>query len=313
MAAAAQRTFLLFDGHAIIYRAYHAFPDLNDPSGLLVNAVYGFTRIILTAIQDYEPAFIAVAFDHPTPTFRHTDFAEYKAHREEMPDDLKPQIEIIKRVVTSLNIPQFEVPGFEADDLIGTLSAQAETHTDLATVIVTGDRDAFQLVSDKVHVWMPGRGKGSVDTEYDADGVLSKMGVTPAQIIDLKALMGDSSDNIPGVRGIGPKTAIALIQAFGTLEKVYEAVEKVSPGELLPPFTASVLKKLETGKESAFMSKQLATIKRDVPITLALDDCRLEGYKKEEVVTVFDELGFKSLVPLLPADDFELSVQNTLF
>lgn len=316
---AKQQYFLLIDGHALIYRAYHAFPELSTSTGMLVNAVYGFSRNILTAIRDYEPSHIAVAFDHPQPTFRHSAFEQYKANRESMPRDLIPQIEIIKQVVTSLNIPQFELAGFEADDLIGTIQCQLKDQTeveDLMTVIVTGDRDTFQLVSDKTHVWMPGRGKNQSDTEYDRDGVKTKMGVYPEQIIDLKALMGDASDNIPGVKGVGEKTATKLIQHYGSLEALYQAVDDWQAGEQQPH--AGILKqglvdKLLADKESAFLSYQLATIQCDVPIKLELDECRVSGYDKEGAAKLFEELDFKSLIKLLPPDDFELGIQNALF
>lgn len=312
--------FLLIDGHALIYRAYHAFPALSTKQGMLVNAVYGFTRHVLTAIRTYEPKYIAVTFDHPKPTFRHSDFAEYKAHRVKMPDDLIPQIQVIKDVVTTLNIPQFELAGYEADDLIGTLTAQiaglnTQTSEKIMSLVVTGDRDSFQLVDDYTHVWLPGRGKGSDDLEYDREAVKKRMDVYPEQIVDLKALMGDASDNIPGVGGIGEKTACRLINAFVTLEKVYEAAEGFEPakavkGEVL---TAKVVSNLLKDKKSAFLSQKLARIDRAVPITLDLEACRVSGYDKEKAHAAIEELGFKSLLPLLPADEFELSIQDALF
>lgn len=310
--------FLLIDGHALAYRAYHAFKDLSTGEGLMINAVYGFSRILLTGIRNFKPKYVAVAFDHPRPTFRHTAFENYKANRVEMPDDLKTQIEMVKQVVKTLNIPQFEIPGYEADDLIGTITAQLLEHKDpdLLTEIVTGDRDAFQLVDEYTHVWMAGRTKVQGDTEYDRAGVKNKMGVYPEQIVDLKALMGDASDNIPGVKGIGEKTAVKLISAFGTLEKVYEAIEGNTPD--ISPAALSLLKgavveKLQAGKESAFLSQKLATIDRNVPLTLELDDCQVHTYDKEAATQLFQELEFKSLIPLLPADEFELGVQAALF
>src|SRR5258708_1133777 len=167
--------FILIDGHALIYRAYHAFTDLSTSSGQLVNAVYGFSRILLTVMSDLSPEYIAVTFDHPQPTFRHAEYDGYKATRAEMPEDLRPQIDIIKKVVTAFNIPQFVLPGYEADDLIGTLATQIQKHCkdqDVLTIIVTGDRDAFQLVNDCVHVWMPARNKQGGDIEYDTEAVI---------------------------------------------------------------------------------------------------------------------------------------------
>jgi len=314
---------MLIDGHAIIYRAYHAFPDLTTPQGMLVNAVYGFTRIVLTAIRDFKPDYLAVAFDHPTPTFRHLKFKDYKANRPEMPDDLKPQIEVIKQIVDILNIPKFELEGFEADDVIGTLVNQAERMTsndlDLQSLVVTGDKDLLQLVTDKTHVFLPGRGKQSKDQEYDIQAVNQRFGLTPHQIIDLKALMGDASDNIPGVRGVGEKTAEKLILAFGTLEALYQNVDKIRQGEpsLISQGEAllkgALLEKLISGREDAFMSHELATIDQQVPITLNLEDCRVSGYDKQSAVELLEKLGFKSLINILPADDFELGIQGALF
>jgi DNA polymerase-1 len=316
---AKQQYFLLIDGHALIYRAYHAFPALSTASGLLVNAVYGFSRHILTAIRDYEPTYIAVTFDHPQPTFRHTEFEQYKANRAAMPDDLRPQIALIKQVVTKLNIPQFELAGYEADDLIGTIHCQLDKQDeidDLMTVIVTGDRDTFQLVSDKTHVWLPGRGKGQSDTEYDRDGVKRKMGVLPEQIVDLKALMGDASDNIPGVKGVGEKTAVKLIQRYGSLDQLYQAVAEWQAGTKDPhrdTLTEKIVEKLVNDKEYAYLSQKLATIECQVPIGIELEDCRVSGYDKEGAAKLFEELDFRSLISLLPPDDFELGIQNALF
>ena len=304
---------ILIDGHALIYRAYHAFRDLSTSSGILVNAVYGFSRILLTVIRDVEPEYIAVTFDCAKPTFRHADFVGYKANRAEMPDDLKGQIDLIKQVVTAMNIPEFELPGYEADDLIGTLARQLDElrakkatspeAPDL-TVIVTGDRDSFQLVTDTTHAWLPGRPPKIPDLEYGPAEVKTRMGVRPDQIVDLKALMGDASDNIPGVAGIGEKTAIKLMQEFDTLEKVYTSLDQI-PEKLA--------KKLAEGHEEAILSQQLATIDQHAPITLDLAACRLAGYHKQDVEELFEKLEFQSLLKLLPADEFETGVQHALF
>lgn len=310
---------MLVDAHAIIYRAYYAFPGLTTSTGLLVNAAFGFTRILLTAIRELAPTYLAVVFDHPKPTFRHEQFAEYKAHREKMPDDLQPQIAVVKEIVTALNMPRFEVSGYEADDLIGALTVQAtqavkSQQPHLKTVIVTGDRDLFQLVSDSVHVWLPGRGQHN-DQEYDRQGVVDKMGVFPEQIVDLKALMGDSSDNIPGIKGIGPKTAVQLLQSFGSLEGIYQALAEQTKG-LRPveaPLKGSVVSKLDEGKESALMSQQLAQINTEAPITLDLEACRVSGYDKEQASELLRKLEFQSLINFLPPDELETGIQEALF
>lgn len=300
-------TLMLVDAHAIIYRAYYSFPPtLTTPEGLLVNAAFGFARILLIAIRDMQPTHLAVSFDHPKPTFRHEEFQEYKAHREKMPDDLIPQIALTKEIVDKLNIPKFEMAGYEADDLIGTLSQQST----IKTVIVTGDQDLFQLVDDKIHVWLPPRGKHPAD-EYDQTKVSQKIKVRPDQVIDMKALMGDSSDNIPGIKGIGPKSAVSLLKRFETLDGVYEAVAKFEQHSDI--LKGALLKKLQTGKETAYLSQKLATIDREVPIQLDLESCKVTGYDKTEAVKFFQDLEFRSLVDLLPNDEFESSIQDSLF
>jgi DNA polymerase-1 len=307
-----RKKFLLVDGHALIYRSFFAFPpQLTTKTGQMVNAVYGFSRILLTAIRNIEPTHLAVAFDHPKPTKRHKAFAEYKAQRPKMPVDLRPQVEMVKQVVEALNIPQFEIEGYEADDLIGTINKTVEKlDKELLTVIVTGDKDMFQLVDDDTHVYLPGHGKGKEDTQYDEAGVKEKLGVGPDKVTDLKGLMGDSSDNIPGVAGVGPKTATALITRFGSLEGVYDAVEK---GVKDPLLTARLVEKLQADHDNAYASKELATIMKDAPIKFKLADCGVTRYDKEKIVTLFTELDFKSLINLLPHDAFETSVQEALF
>jgi DNA polymerase-1 len=231
-------------------------------------------------------------------------------------------------VVEVLNFPQFEKAGFEADDIIGTLAHQLgekkSTTTDdeikqLQAVIVTGDKDTFQLVNDWVHVWLPARGKIQIPQEYDIPAVEAKMGVHPSQVVDLKALMGDASDNIPGVKGIGAKTAAKLIQAFGDLESVYRAVDQVQhkqPGQQVAAesiLKGSLLTKLVADRDQAMMSQSLATILIDVPVKLDLPACKVSGYNKHRALELFDELSFRSLEELLPSDDFELDIQAALF
>ncbi len=299
---------LLFDAHALIYRAFYAFPDLRF-NGQLLNAVYGFNRILLTVLRNYEPDYVAIAFDHRDKTFRHKTFDGYKAQRKKMPEELQPQIEIVKETVDALNIPRFEIAGYEADDLIGTI-AKKEQSVDI--LIVTGDKDLLQLVSERIHVLIPARSKKKGDMEYDPALVSESMGVTPGQVTDLKALMGDSSDNIPGVKGIGKKTATSLIQAFSSIEELYKQLHSVEKDELPMRLTPSVFKKLTEGKNDALLSKELVTIQQGAPINFKLEDCRLNGYKKQEAIDLYNRLGFRSLIQLLPADDFELGVQEAL-
>ncbi len=313
-----QKKLMIIDGHGIIYRAYHAFPPLTTPEGVLVNAVYGFTRILLTALRDVKPEYVVVTFDHKTPTLRSQEYAEYKAQRAAMPDDLKPQIALVKEVVSALNIPQFEKEGYEADDLIGTISRLVcETEKDVKVVIISGDKDMLQLVTDCVHVWMPARGKEGVELEYGPEDVKNFLKVTPEQVTELKGLMGDTSDNIPGVRGVGPTSAQALIAAFTTIDGVYAALDRVENGTATEAEKAvlkgALVTKLQTDKENAFLSRKLATIDRFSPITFALEPCRVADFDKQKVSDLFEKMLFKSLISLLPKDEFELGVQSALF
>lgn len=313
--------FLLFDGHAVIYRAFYALPKLTDPQGRVVNAVYGFTRILLTAINEFQPKYLAVSFDHRKPTFRHKEFKDYKLQRPEMPDELQPQIPLVKEVVAALNIPQFEQEGYEADDLIGTLSylldhdpKKLKADKDLLSIVVTGDKDLLQIVDDNTHVWLPGRGKKQ-DKEYDAQAVEADLGIKPSQVVDMKALMGDASDNIPGVKGVGQKTAVALLNEFGDLDAIYQAVEQIASGKKQSAglLKGGVLEKLITGKESAYLSRKLAEIDHTVDLEIDLSCCHVNSYDKEQAIKLFKELDFNSLIELLPGDQFEVDVQESLF
>lgn len=309
--------FVLIDSHALIYRAYHGFPALTAPDGMLVNAVYGYTRILLNAIRDLEPTHIVATFDHKGNTKRKEEYPQYKANRGPMPDDLIPQIDLVKDIVTALNIPQFSLEGYEADDIIGTVTREMERkHSGAHSSIVTGDKDMFQLVTDKTRVWLPGRGSKTEDTEYDPDAVFEKMGIAVDQIIDLKALMGDASDNIPGVKGVGQKTAIALLTAHKTLDGVYKRLDELEGGAIATEnevIKGTVRKKLLSDKDNAYLSQKLATIDRAVPMDFALEPCRVAEYDKEIATQLFERLGFKSLKNSLPRDDFEIGVQKALF
>lgn len=309
-----QKTLILIDGHALVFRAFHAFPPLTTTDGELVNAVYGFSRILLKVIKDLEPHYIAVAFDMAKPTFRHTSFAGYKAQRKETPSELLSQLGRVKEVVEALNIPIFGIEGYEADDVIGTIATKMGSK-DCKVIIVTGDRDAYQLVRDGVvTVYMPPR-KNDEAREYGSEDVVDAMGVNPDQIIDYKALAGDASDNIPGVSGIGPKTAVQLLNAFGSLEGIYEALKE--PAKLTPEqkliLKEKTVEKLVNDYENAMLSQKLATIDTNVPLDFKIDDCLVSGYEKKKVVDLFLKLGFKSLVQALPEDEFEQGVQDALF
>jgi DNA polymerase-1 len=288
-----RKTLILIDGNALIHRAYHALPPLSTKSGELVNAVYGFTVTLLSVLEKFGPEYIAASFDLAGPTFRHEKFDGYKGTRVKAPDELYAQIPRVKEVVEAFNIPIYEKAGFEADDVIGTLSRQAvEKSGDVEVVIVTGDRDALQLVNDRVKVFT--MRKGVKDTVlYGHAGVVAKYSLEPEQLKDFKGLCGDSSDNIPGVKGIGEKGAIGLLQKYGSLENVYASLEEIR---------GALKKKLEEGRESAFLSKELGTIDTHVPVELDLARCVAHDFDRNKVAKLFQELGFYSLVKRLPGN-----------
>ncbi len=285
----AQNELVLIDGHALAYRAFHALPeDMQTAQGEPTNAVYGFTAMLLNVLRDEQPAYIAVTFDKGR-TFRHDLYPEYKAHRAKMPDAMRSQMSRIRQVVETLGIPQFEREGYEADDLLGTLSRQAEEQG-VSTLIVTGDMDILQLVDEMVRV-LTSRWRFSDVVVYDPAAVERKYGLPPDKLVDYKALVGDKSDNIPGVPGVGQKTAVKLLQKYGSLEGIYAHLDEVTP---------RFRKKLAEGRDLAFLSRQLATIVRDAPVTLDLDRCRVRPFDRKAVLDLFRELEFRSLAERLP-------------
>lgn len=282
---------LLIDGHALVYRAFFAMPALTNSRGEVTNAAFGFTSMLLKALTEQRPAYAVAAFDPPGPTFRHEEMAEYKAQRPKMPDDLRPQLPWCREIVTAMAIPILEVPGFEADDVIGTLARQA-TAKGLDVTIVTGDMDATQLVDEHTKVFINRRGITETIV-YDIPGVFERYGFAPPLVRDFKALQGDVSDNIPGVPGIGEKTATALIKEHGELEKILDAVPSMKEGR--------VKRVLTENRDQALHSKRMATIRIDVPVTLDLDASRLGGYDEATLHALFDRLEFRSLLPRLGA------------
>ncbi len=281
---------MLLDGNGLIYRGYFALPPLTTSRGELVNAVFGFCSIVLRGFQDIRPDYVAVAFDLSGPTFRHERFADYKATRLRMPDDLRDQFPKVRQVVRALRIPVYELAGYEADDVIGTLTVQAE-RDGLDTTIVTGDLDMLQLVTDRTRL-MTTRSGVQNTVIYDPARIDERYGLQPAQMIDFKALKGDSTDNIPGVPGVGEKTAAKLIQTWGNLEGVFEHVAEVTPEKLRVA--------LVEARERVLESRELMTIVRDLPVELDLPAARLGDYDREEVVRLFREYEFRTLIERLP-------------
>lgn len=275
---------VLIDGHAILHRAYHALPPLTTKEGKPINAVYGLVTMLLRIIQDLEPTHIAVAFDRKEPTFRKEAFEDYQAHRPEMDEDLDIQFEYARKTLKAFGIPIFSKAGYEADDVIGALAEQAQKKTE-EIIIVTGDQDLLQLVNGKVKVFLPSRGvtQGKI---YGTKDVVEKLGVTPEQVVDYKALVGDPSDNYPGVKGIGPKTAEKLLKEYKTLEKVYKNLGKIE---------GSTGEKLKKDKKNAELSYKLARIVKDVPVEFDSKKALSWRLNSKAVLDLFKDFGFKTL------------------
>jgi len=285
-----RKTLVLIDGHAIIHRAFHAVPeDLATSKGEVVNATFGFTSILIKALTDIKPDYIAVTFDRPTPTFRHENYAEYKIHRPTLPDIMRPQFNRVREVVEAFDIPIYEKDGFEADDVLGTLSTQA-TQQGVDTIIFTGDMDTLQLVNEHVHALVAKRGISEA-TEYDEEAVFNRYGLPPSKLPDFKGLVGDKSDNIPGVPGIGEKTASKLLIEYGDLEGVLAHIDDL---------TSKEQRLLREMGDQARQSKYLGTIVLDVPVKLDLEACRSDQFNRDKVIALFRELEFRTLVDKIP-------------
>ncbi|MBI2038474.1 MAG: hypothetical protein HYT19_00940 [Candidatus Nealsonbacteria bacterium] len=282
-----KKQLLIIDANSVIHRAYHALPPLTSKSGEMVNAVYGFLLVFLKVIKEFKPAFVAACFDVKGPTFRHKKFEDYKAKRPKAPEELYSQIPIVKEILRAFNVPIFEKNGFEADDIIGTIAFLSP----VKTIILSGDADALQLVNSKTKVFA--LRKGVKDTVlYDEQLTKEKFkGLVPSQVSDFKGLRGDPSDNIPGVKGIGEKTATELLLNFGDLEKIYQEIEKIKP---------KTKELLLEHKELAFLSRDLAKIEKSVPIEFNLKKCRWGEYHKENPKKLLENLGFDSLIKRLP-------------
>ncbi len=280
-----KRLFII-DGHSHCYQAYYAIAGLTSPDGTPVNAVYGFVGMLRKLIREQKPEYLVVAFDSKGPTFRHEQYAEYKATRKETPDDLIAQFPLIFEILGAYGIPVYACKGYEADDIIGTLARQA-SQKNVETHIVTADKDMEQLIDPRVKVYNVRK-----DQTQDLETLKREKGITPAQVRDILALMGDSVDNIPGVPGIGPKTALELVQKWGSLEGVLEHLDNLNGTKRMQKIKDS----LRSSAEQARLSKQLATIVVDVPVELDLEASRIEGENEDELRRIFGELGFNSLL-----------------
>ena len=292
-----KKRFLILDGNSILFRAFYALPPLKNKKGVYTNAVYGFLSMMYKLLEEYKPDYICTAFDPKKPTFRHEKYKEYKTGRAKAPDELVMQFGLIRDVLELHGIKHIEIEGYEADDIAGTLSRFASAQG-IEVYMVTSDRDYLQLVDDDVYVLITKKGvtntvkytKALMDEEY---------GMTPEQFIDLKALMGDSSDNIPGVKGVGEKTGMKLIHKFNTLEGIYENIEEVK-GKLKD--------KLESEKMQAYMSRDLATIVTEIPMDCNMDDFLYKEADGDKLMEMYKEFGFRQFMNRIKSEDKQLSL-----
>ncbi|PAE41904.1 DNA polymerase I [Bacillus sp. 7884-1] len=287
-----KKKLVLIDGNSIAYRAFFALPLLNNDKGIHTNAVYGFTMMLNKIMEDEKPTHILVAFDAGKTTFRHKTFGEYKGGRQKTPPELSEQFPYIRELLDVYGIKRYELENYEADDIIGTLSLSAEKEG-YEIKVISGDKDLTQLSSEHTTVGITRKGITDIE-EYTPAHVLEKYGLIPEQIIDMKGLMGDPSDNIPGVPGVGEKTAIKLLKEFSTLEKLLESIDQVTGNKLK--------EKLEEFKEQAKMSKELATIERQAPVEVSVENALYEGFERDKVAALYKELGFHSLLEKLGGD-----------
>ncbi len=299
-----QKKVMLIDGNSIVNRAFYGVPKLTNNEGLYTNAVYGFFNILFKLLDEEKPDYLAVAYDLKAPTFRHEAFEDYKGKRKAMPEELASQIPMLKELLSAFKIMQYSMEGYEADDILGTLSKKAE-EKGFSTVVVSGDRDLLQLASDTLKVRIPKTKAGKTEVEdYFSKDVFEKYGVTPLEFIELKGLMGDSSDNIPGVPGIGEKTATKIIQEFKTIENAIANAEKVKP-----PRASGNLKEFQ---EQARLSKSLATIERDMPIELELENMTVSVDKiSDQAYQLLKKYGFKSMLGRFETNEEETVEEKT--
>lgn len=294
---------VLIDGHSILNRAFYGLPDLTNSEGLHTNAVYGFLNILFRTLEEEQPQYLAVAFDVHAPTFRHQMYADYKGTRKPMPSELREQVPMLKEVLRAMDIELVEKAGYEADDILGTLAERCEKEG-MEVTVVSGDRDILQLASDRIMIRMPKtvRGKTTIEN-YHAKEVLERYQVEPKQIIELKALMGDTSDNIPGIPGVGEKTATKLIVEYGSIENAYAHVEEIRPNK--------AKESLKNNYDLAVMSKKLATIDTNAPVECDLEHAKIRNLYTEEAYEMFRRLDFKNLLGRF--DSAAVKEQDSLF
>ncbi len=307
------KKLVIIDSYALVHRSYHALPPLTSPEGILVNGVYGFMLFLLKMINDLKPDYIVATFDMAAPTFRHKEYKKYKAKRVKMPDNFYEQIQIVKDLLQAFNIPILEKKGYEADDIIGSITEKLK-NKNIQSFIVTGDLDTLQLISDKVFVYTLRRGIQDQVT-YDKEKVFERFELKPEQLIDWKALRGDPSDNVPGVPSIGEKTASTLIKEFGTLDNLYKKIKDEEKIKVSP----RILGKLKDYEDQAYFSRHLVTIQKDMKIRFDLEKAKLNPPSKDKLTSLLNGLGFRSLIPKIfdlkknipPVKKISLNIINT--
>jgi len=303
-----KKQILIIDSNALVYRSYYGLPKLKNKKGEIINAIYGFYLILFRVLKELNPDFVVATFDLPDITFRHKEYKEYKSNRIKAPEELYEQIPKIKQLLKIFEIPIFEKKGFEADDIIGTISELIikKEKREIENVILSGDTDVFQLVNSQTKIYFLKNGNKNKNFLYDKDAVKEKFqGLLPEQLIDFKALKGDASDNIPGVSGIGEKTAFKLIKEFGDLKNIYLNLDKIDK---------PVQKRLKEDRDKALFSKKLVEIKKNVPINFELEKCRWKEYNREKIISSLREIGLIKLIEKLPKlDEKKVGEQKKLF
>nr|MCR4804919.1 DNA polymerase I [Clostridia bacterium] len=285
-----KENIVIIDGNSLVNRAFYAIQrPMMTKDGLYTQGVYGFLSMLQKIRTDYDPTHMLVAFDRKAPTFRHLEYGEYKAGRRKMPLELAMEIPVLKDVLSAMGIRMYEIDGFEADDIIGTAAKMAEAE-DLPATIITGDRDALQLATDKTRVIITKKGITEFKL-YDDAAMMEEYGFDHEQFIDYKALRGDTSDNIPGIPGVGEKTAVKLIRQFGSLEKLLAHTDEIE--------SAKLREKIEEGAMSAAMSKRLATIVTNVPVDFTMEDCRIGEPDRDKLIELYKKLEFKTYLKKL--------------
>jgi len=277
---------LLIDSHAVIHRAFHSIPKTLTYQGRPINAMYGFYSMLYSALDLLNPKYLAFCLDAPGPTFRDKEYIAYRTQRKPADPDLKHQFPLIIDSLKQSRLTHYSLGGYEADDLLATLSQKVSQKNKITTYIITGDKDLMQLVNSKVKLFMPVKGLSQIQI-YNTSAVKARLGITPSQVVDLKALMGDSSDNYPGVAGIGPKTAVNLLEEYKSLDNIYKNLDKIKP---------SIRAKLEKDKDNAYLSQKLAQLESSVPIKFSLKDAKITPQTINQLVEVLKTYNFKSLI-----------------